>query len=813
MSGRRPTEPTERGAVGRTLLSMVAISAFCGVLVAGLLLPVASLVGITTRNVAEGFQELPLELRKTPIPQRTTVLDAAGKPIAYFYSENRQDIPLSDVSPRMRRAVVAIEDSRFFEHGAIDVKGTIRAFVNNAANGATQGGSSITQQLVKLTLIEQADTYAERKAATEPTFARKLRELQYAMAYEQTHTKNEILRNYLNIAYFGDRAYGIDAAADHYFSVDASQLNLRQSALLAGLVKNPTAYDPTNYPQEAIARRNIVLMRMADLGIIGDKIARKAAKKRLGLDLTPFNNGCVSTEAPFFCDYVRRYLLEEDLLGDTRDEREHKLETAGLTIKTTLDSRMQEAADTSVGDHVFPGDDAIGGLALLEPGTGEVRALSQSRPMGSKKKLGQTYLNYLVPREYGDSGGFQAGSTFKAFTLAAALRQGYPTDTKIFAPQVYQVKPFEFRTCEGTWPVPDEIENSTGAGTFDMYAGTQKSVNTYYVQLEKMTGICPPVQLARAMDIDVPDADIVPSFTLGVTSVSPLEMAAAYATFPARGIYCAPHPVTEILDQDGEPIATVEDDCERLFKPAVADAVNDILRGVQEPPSGFGYLNGLELNVPSAAKTGTITANRAVWYMGYTPKLVTAAMIAGANRQGHPITLKGASIAGNTISDDAAFGSTLAGPMWYDAMRVIQQYLPNVDFHPVNEDALGSKTGTVPDVAGKTVEEASNLLREAGYLPQIQSAVDSSYAEGSVAYTSPSAGSELPKGSTVLVYPSTGSTPYTPPPTTSAPPETTPPSPTASPGGGGGGGGDPGGGNPGGGNGNGPGGGGPPGRD
>jgi membrane peptidoglycan carboxypeptidase len=302
-------EPTRRHPL-RKIGTMILVSGMCGVLVAGLLLPIASLVGLTTRNISAGFQSLPLELDSEPTPQRTTVLDRNGNVLAYFYKQNRVDVPLSKVAPVMQQAIIAIEDSRFYEHGALDVRGTVRAFINNAAaDGSTQGGSSITQQLVKQILVTQAKTKAEARAAVETTYARKLRELQYALAYEREYSKRKILESYLNIAYFGDGAYGIQEAAQHFFSVDASELNLPQSALIAGLVKNPTAYDPTRFPDEALKRRNTVIARMAELDIIGEKRAEKLLGSGLGLSINPRPNGCVSTKAPFFCLYVQNYLL------------------------------------------------------------------------------------------------------------------------------------------------------------------------------------------------------------------------------------------------------------------------------------------------------------------------------------------------------------------------------------------------------------------------------------------------------------------------------------------------------------------------
>lgn len=674
----------------RAIGSMALLSLFAGVLVAGLAIPVAAFVGVTSNSVARGFDELPLELRETPIPQRSKVLAADGSLITYFYSQNRQDVPLEKISPVMQQAVVSIEDARFFEHGALDVKGTVRALVNNATDGRTQGGSSLTQQLVKNILIQQASTPEERKAATEVTPARKIRELKYAMSYEEKHSKQQILENYLNISYFGDGAYGIGAAARHYFSVSAADLNLTQAATLAGLVKNPVEYDPVTYPENALRRRNIVLAAMQAQGIITPEVAKTAMGQPLGLKITTFSNGCVSTKAPFFCDYVRRYLLQDKSLGKNEDERLHRIETGGLTIKTTLEPKFQRAADKAVTGRVAPTDDAIGAQALVVPGTGAVRALAQSRPMGNNKKAGQTYINYTVPKSLGGANGFQAGSTFKVFTAAAALEKGYPTSTFFNSPQSMNISGFS--QCDddgaGSW----QVSNSTGSGGFDMTRGLRQSVNTYFAQLERLVGLCATTKMAAKMGMPVPDIDdTYPSFTLGTLDVSPLDMAAAYATFPARGEYCKPMPITAITGPDGKVVKDYKPRCEKVLSQAAADSVNQILRGVQSS-GGFGA--ALQLNKPSAAKTGTTQKSRAVWYMGYTPKLVTSSMIAGANREGHWKSLIGTELNGTTMSFNSVGGAALAGPMWADTMRAIQDDLPYATFS--SPGSLGAAPADTP---------------------------------------------------------------------------------------------------------------------
>ena len=756
---------------------MAVVSVVLGVVVAGLAIPFAGVIGFAARNAAEATDQLPTELETDALPQRTRIVDQKGNTIATIYDENRVNISLSQVARIMVKAIVAIEDYRFYEHGALDPKGTIRALVTNQANnGVVQGGSTITQQLVKLTLLSQAETKAEKEAATAKTFARKLRELRYAIALEKHYSKDWILERYLNTAYFGDGAYGVQAAAQHYFDVNARELNLNQSAILAGLVKNPTAYDPTNSPDRAIERRDIVLDRMAQLNVISEKRARQTKAKGLQLDPQPSRNGCVYSAAPFFCDFVLSYLMRDRALGRNATQRKELIYSGGLTIRTTIDLRFQNAADKSVKSHVYPRNQAIGALAMVEPRTGDVKAIAQSRPMGRNRKAGQTYLNYVVPSRYGDSNGFQAGSTFKVFVLATAIDQGISLATRIPAPQQVHIPESDFEVCDGEQYASSGVwspQNSTGAGTFDLYSGTRQSVNTFYAQLERMTGLCEPYRLARAMGIRLNERarEMVPSFTLGVADVSPLEMAEAHATFAGRGLHCAARPVTAILDSAGNKLKEYPSRCTQVMPNSVADAVNDVLRGVLDP-GGFGYEAGIGLAQPDAGKTGTIETNKAVWFVGYTPNLATASMIAGANQFGQPITLNGQVVGPSYVS--VAFGSTLAGPMWGDAMQVIQQWLPDTDFVQPSSSDITGVLYPVPSVSGMSPEQAVATLEGAGFEVAFGGYVSSELERNTVLYTVPGGGSELPQGGVVQVFVSAG-----PPP---------PPSDGGDDGGGGGGG-------------------------
>ncbi|MCX6398563.1 MAG: transglycosylase domain-containing protein [Propionibacteriales bacterium] len=742
------------GKVASHLGVMLLVSAVLGVVVSGLAIPFAGVLGFTARNVAESVDDLPQQLETEQLPQRTEIKDKGGRTIATLYDQNRVDVPLRQMSRRMVEAIVAIEDYRFYQHGALDVKGTVRAlFTNQAAGGVAQGGSSITQQLVKLTLLNQAKTDEERKAATDDTYGRKLRELRYAIALEKRQSKDWILERYLNTAYFGDGAYGVQAAAQHYFSVNAKDLNLRQAAMLAGLVQSPEAYNPTKNAAQATVRRNIVLGRMAQLNVITDEQSDTAKKKKLGLKVQEQPNGCVNSAAQFFCDYVIEWLKTDPALGETPDEREAVIFNGGLTIKTTIDMRSQRAAQDSVSSQVYKDDSAIGAIALVEPRSGDVRALAQSRPMGKKK--GQTFLNYTVPTKYGDSAGFQPGSTFKAFTLAAAIEKGIPLSQTFPAPNPGYFPVSEFSNCEG--PIASsEIytpKNSTSSSRNpNLYEGTQKSVNTFFINLEKEIGICEPWRVANRLGIKLPKSYAsFPSFTLGVASVSPLDMAQAYATFAGRGMHCDARPVTQIEDADGNVLKTYDKACKQVLASPIADAVNDVLRGVVEP-GGFGA--ALNPGQPAAGKTGTTNDNLSVWFAGYTPTLAGASVVAGVKANGNQDTLDGKSIGGYVRGSTS--GSTTAGPIWGGTFQAIAEFLPDDDFvRPSSTDIAGVLV-PVPSVAGRSYDDAQAALEALGFEVARGGNVDSGYRRGLVAYSSPGAGASLGSGDTVTLFISDG---------------------------------------------------------
>lgn len=671
----------------RQVLTFVAASTTIGVLIAAMALPVVWIGAGLVRDVTTAADLVPADMDVGALPQRSTILDANGDVLAHVYAENRVSVPLGDVSRTFVKALLAVEDARFYEHGGIDLRGTLRAVVANVGSGSVvQGGSSLTQQLVKQTLVTQARNEQDRQDATEQTVARKVRELGMALALEREHDKDWILERYVNTAYFGAGAYGVQAAAERYFGTDAADLDLRQAALLAGLVQSPSAYDPTQHERRARERRATVLQRMGGLGMVGERRARRVARTDLGLRPSPVRNGCLASAAPPLCDYAVQYLLDDPALGGTRRERERMLREGGLTIHTTFDLRHQRAAEQAVADRTDPTDAAIGAVAMVEPGSGDVLALAQSRPMGGDAANGETFVNHGVPPEYGGSQGFQAGSTFKTFVLAAAVEQGIALDTTYATPNSMSFDQADYDNCAGEPPYVGEFTVGNDAapsdGSENLYSGTRLSINTFYLRLAQETGICAPFDLARDLGVRLtaPEGDEgvqperVPIFPLGVANVSPLEMAEAYASFAARGLHCDARPVTEVRGAGGAVISAHPPSCQQVVSPTTADAVNDVLRGVLDDG---GFASAASLDKPAAGKTGN-NEGLSVWFVGHTPTLAAAAVIAGVGAGGTPALLQGTVVGGSVVGVPSA--SAYAAPMWGDAMRGVQDLLPDEDF-------------------------------------------------------------------------------------------------------------------------------------
>ncbi|MEU1030227.1 transglycosylase domain-containing protein [Streptomyces mirabilis] len=659
--------PTQQAA------KFLGVSVLAGAVMAGIALPAAGALGLAAKGSVQGFDEIPDNLKSPALSQRTTILDSKGGQIATVYSRDRTVVDLKDVSPYMQKAIVAIEDSRFYQHGAIDLKGVLRALNQNAQNGGVaQGASTLTQQLVKNYFVEEAgDDPTKVAQATQQTLGRKVRELKYAIQLEEKLGKKKILENYLNITFFGEQAYGIEAAAQRYFSKPAKDLNLQESALLAGIVQSPSRYDPVNDEAEATKRRNTVLQRMAEVHDISQQEADQAKEAKLGLKVSQPKNGCITAAkgASFFCKYVENVFLTDPVFGKTKEARAKLWNQGGLTIRTTLDPQAQKSVQSSIKSHVNKSDSVATAATLVEPGTGKIVGMGQSRPYGYGKN--ETEYNYSVDRDMGGSNyGFPTGSTFKPFVAAAALEEGRPATQQY--PSPYEMAyPSPVQTCSSKpWTnlTNEKLSNESTEekGPYALKTAMAKSVNTYFVQMISDIGICPVVKITDKLHVVQGNGDKlpeVPAITLGSKGISPLTMASAYATFASRGMYCTPiaiESITQKADGKEKSLEVPKSTCSRAMSEKTADTVNTLLQGVID--SGTGQQAGLS-DRDNAGKTGTTDERKNAWFVGYTPNLSGAVWV-GSPKQN--VKMTGIRIGG--VYHDLVYGGQVPGPIWKDAM-------------------------------------------------------------------------------------------------------------------------------------------------
>ncbi|MBV7696051.1 transglycosylase domain-containing protein [Streptomyces sp. TRM70350] len=661
--------PTQQAA------KFLGVSVLAGAVMAGIALPAVGALGLAAKGSVESFDELPANMKTPPLSQRTTILDSRGDHIATVYSRDRTVVELKDISPYMQKAIVAIEDSRFYQHGAVDLKGVLRALNRNAQSGeVAEGASTLTQQYVKNVFVEEAgDDPTKVAQATQQTLGRKIRELKFAIQVEEELGKKKILENYLNITFFGQQAYGVEAASQRYFSKHAKDLNLQEAALLAGIVQSPSRYDPVNDEAEATKRRNVVLQRMAEVGDISQADADRAMRQPLELKVSRPQNGCITAVkgASFFCKYVEKVFLNDPVFGKTKEERAKLWNQGGLTIQTTLDPQAQESVQASLKEHVNKDDQVAAATTLVEPGTGKILGMGQSKPYGYNKN--ETEYNYSVDSSMGGSNyGFPTGSTFKPFVAAAALEEGRPPTQEYSSP--YEMEyPSPVQTCSGKpWvnigPKKETVENEdeSEVGPYRLEEATAKSVNTYYVQMISDIGLCPVMKMTDNLHVVQGNGDKlpeVPSIALGAKGISPLTMATAYAAFAARGMYCTPIAIESIKQKIGNEQRSLQvpkSTCSRAMSEQTADTINTLLRGVVD--SGTGQEAGLS-DRDSAGKTGTTDERRNAWFVGYTPNLAGAVWVGSATQQ---VEMENISIGG--VWHDKVYGGRVPGPIWRDAM-------------------------------------------------------------------------------------------------------------------------------------------------
>jgi membrane peptidoglycan carboxypeptidase len=639
-----------RRRIRKKLLGLLVVGLAGGSVVAAAVAPGALLTGLVARNASDAYLDLPADLTIPRTAQVTYVYANDGKTLlTTFYDQNRRDVPLAEVATVVRQAVVAAEDTRFYQHGGTDLRSLLRALVSDSRKGgAAQGASTLTMQYVRNVLkYDTSLSDEQRQEATADTPARKLREIRYAVELEKKLTKQQILQGYLNIAYFGDGAYGIYAASETYFGKPPDQLTLAEAALIAGLLQSPDADNPVSGDRSAaLSRRSYVLDAMAKMNVITGAQAAQAKAQPLTLHTTTVPNNCQAVASRhndwgFFCDYFRQWWDAQPAFGATRQEREDALNEGGYRIVTSLDPKVQAAAVRQSLSVYGYGNKRALPIAVVQPGTGRVLALAVNRHYG----LSGT-VNQLVAGG-GSVNGYPSGSTFKMFTMLAALEEGRSLSTGFDAtsPLVTQYRDGGSGNCGGYW-CPGNDNPSWMDGYRTMWNGFGRSVNTYFVWLEEQIGADKAVAMAQRLGIKFRasgDAKLAAksagswgSFTLGVADTTPLDLANAYATVAAEGTYCAPSPVLSITDQTGAKVAAADPSCKRVIDPDVARAATDAARCPVGQQSAFGKCDGGTGTVaasilggrPLAGKTGSSENNQTETFVGFTPQIAAAGIAA-----------------------------------------------------------------------------------------------------------------------------------------------------------------------------------------
>jgi membrane peptidoglycan carboxypeptidase len=765
---------------GNALIRAIGLCVLAGLLVAGFLFPAVGAVGMASNQATDTVNNVSSDLVQSQVPLVSTITDKDGVPIAYVFDQNRFNTPPQAIADTMKAAIISIEDRRFFEHNGVDWRGTARAVTTNlTASGSAlegQGASTLTMQYVKNYLLYAvARNDAERAAAVESSPARKLREVRVALQLEKQLSKDEILARYLNIVFFGHNTYGVAAAARTYFNTTPDRLTISQAALLAGMVRSPSTYDPTENPEQALARRNVVIAEMANVGSITPEQAAAGMAEPLGIQrpLTGLTNGCVGAGPAdgFYCQYTLDYLAAA---GFT----EEKLRRGGYLIRTNLDRRASDLAKRAANAEVPTQTRGIANaMAIVEPGRERhaVRALVANRDYGLDADAGQT--SYALPSLVQ---GFGAGSIYKIFTAAAMLERGMGIENPVPVTNSYTSRVFKNEGRAYSVGNAGDYRN----GSVSLQTALAISPNTTFVALEDRLGSIDPVvnmayRLGMRDSLMARDAggrtiaDAVKqekrgSYTLGPEPTSPLDLANVAATLMSGGKWCPPTPLDAVLDRNGAPVKVPEPPCEQAVPEGLANSLAVGLSKDDKPGgTAFAAAKAVNWTRPMLGKTGTTTANRSAGFVGATPQYAGAVLVWPDGSRPSPICdTDPPRLCGN----GNIFGGKVPARTWFNAMVPMHEGLPVAPLPPTEPRYVTGGGTPVPDVVGQGGNSAQLTLERAGFRVNRETS-ESDAPAGTVA--SQSTRTAMP-GDTVTIVISTGpprrrATPVFPSPQESAP--------------------------------------------
>jgi membrane peptidoglycan carboxypeptidase len=747
--------------------------------------PVAGGLGFLSNRASDVVANGSAQLLSGDVPQVTTMVDNAGNPIAWIYSQRRFEVRSDQIANTMKLAIVSIEDKRFAEHNGVDWQGSLTGLSGYlAGNLDTRGGSTIEQQYVKnYQLLVSAQTDAERRAAVEISPARKLREMRIALTLDKTFTKAEILTRYLNLLSFGNNAFGIQDAAQTYFGIDASQLNWQQAALLAGLVQSESSLNPYTNPEGALTRRNVVLDTM--IKNVPQFAGELRAAKTQPLGILPRPNelpgGCIAAgDRAFFCDYVLDFLAHAGINKD-------QVARGGYLIRTTLDPTVQASVKQAIDKYASPSLDGVASvMSVIKPGKDahQVMAMGANRTYGFNSDANET-VQPLPFSLVGDG----AGSIYKVFTTTAALDMGMGINAQLAVPGSFQAKGLGSSDTPGcpreTWCVKNA---GNYRGSMNVTDALATSPNTAFAKLIQQVGVPRAVDMAvrlgmrsyatpataRAYDPDSNEslADFIKrqnigSFTLGPFQLNALELANVAATLASGGTWCPPSPIDKILDRNGKEVPYTIEPCDQAVPEGLANTFANALSKDDMSGTAAGAASSVGWSLPMSGKTGTTESHRSSGFLGFTNRYAAANYIFADSNNPSGIC----SFPLRACGSGDLYGGNEPARTWFEAMKPIALNFGEIHLPPTDPRYVdGAPGGRVPTVSGLKLDVARQRLKDAGFqVADEPTAVNSASSYGTVVGTTPS-GQTFP-GSIITITISNGIPPAPPPP----PPEERPP--------------------------------------
>ncbi len=775
---------TPGGALG-ALLGAGIMSIIAGILVTVAVTPVVAVGGAAASTAISLFENLPDHLNpgRLSSPSELYAKDSEGNDvlIARFYAQNRQMVGWDQIAQSAKDAAVSEEDPRFYTHGGVDALAAARAVAQRVTGSGHSGASTITMQYVRNVLVQEAELISNEKKreeaynnATREDFDRKLKEMRLAISLEKQFSKDDILLGYLNIANYGGRVYGIQAAARTYYSKNADELSIAEAASLVGIVNSPATLnlrDPDNFEANK-NRRDRIIHSMLREGKITQQQHDEAIETPVEPQISETPAGCSMAEdrkLGHFCDYVVNYIRNDKKFGETPEERWFKFQNGGFRIMTTIDLDLQQTATEQMAEHIpttIPGVDYGGAVVSVSTKTGNVLVMTQNRPFSDVPEFIEehpeyTSINYNTDYEYGGSHGFQYGSVTKAFTMATWLAEGHSALERInVGGRTVDLSSFR-ASClggvygGGAWTFKNH--NSLGGVNTALYA-MDNSLNGGFVSMAQKIDLCKIFDTQKAMGVhraseqnSNPDLSnygtknlsVVPAGAFnGNDEVSPITLATAYAGFANEGKVCKPSPIVSIHDASGAEVDFTRSECKQAIDPAVANGTLYTLE--HYITSGIGSLGRGNTGVARFGKTGTTDKNKDTWWVGGSTEVTTATWHGNVTGDAD---LKNLGVYRNNTY------------LWRNLMNAADRKYPGSPFPRVSQAAIQMRQQAVPDVTGQSLNQAKSVLETAGFAVEHQGAEDSNRPEGEVIRMEPGGGSQAPVGATITLVTSSGKPP------------------------------------------------------